>query len=319
MADRATNILDSIEHSKKQENAGTAQVCRVFRDAGILPNAPGEHSKRQEMQDNRDAGAKNSHDVHAGTSIGWNTYHTYKSECIPLAVYARTEGIRDLYQLTPQVVSNFLEIAAGTDIKYSTFDKMCSAIEKLCGCINMHNDTPQDFHSAVQDARIEAKGILSASDWQTRSYGAPEAIIGALPEEKLQIVAELQYTCGLRVSDACYIPSTGWDGQNLTVENSKNGQSITVTPPAELASRIDKIIADEGQLSVNRNTYDYQLERACNTVGEEFHGTHGLRHNYAQDRMSELTSEGMSYQDALLTVSEEMGHHRPDITMHYLR
>jgi hypothetical protein len=48
-------------------------------------------------------------------------------------------------------------------------------------------------------------------------------------------------------------------------------------------------------------------------------GIHGLRHNYAQQRMEELQSRGFYYSDALAIISQEMGHFRPDITEVYLR
>lgn len=49
------------------------------------------------------------------------------------------------------------------------------------------------------------------------------------------------------------------------------------------------------------------------------HGAHGLRHSYAQERMETLQREGYSYRDALAVVSNELGHHRADITEVYLR
>lgn len=48
-------------------------------------------------------------------------------------------------------------------------------------------------------------------------------------------------------------------------------------------------------------------------------GTHGLRHSYAQERMSELIALGYYRAHALETVSQEMGHFRPRITEVYLR
>ena len=46
---------------------------------------------------------------------------------------------------------------------------------------------------------------------------------------------------------------------------------------------------------------------------------HGLRHSYAQERMVELHALGFKYKTALETVSQEMGHFRPEITEVYLR
>ena len=48
-------------------------------------------------------------------------------------------------------------------------------------------------------------------------------------------------------------------------------------------------------------------------------GAHGLRHSYAQDRVDELKGSGHGHASALETVSQEMGHFRPDITEVYLR
>ena len=49
------------------------------------------------------------------------------------------------------------------------------------------------------------------------------------------------------------------------------------------------------------------------------HGGHGLRHTYAQNRMYQLQGLGLSYEQALAIVSQELGHFRPDITEVYLR
>jgi len=48
-------------------------------------------------------------------------------------------------------------------------------------------------------------------------------------------------------------------------------------------------------------------------------GAHGLRHSYAQERLHELQRTGLRQEQALETVSQEMGHFRADITLVYLR
>ena len=48
-------------------------------------------------------------------------------------------------------------------------------------------------------------------------------------------------------------------------------------------------------------------------------GAHGVRHSYAQQRMQELQKLGLVRDMALRTVSQEMGHFRPEITETYLR
>ena len=47
-------------------------------------------------------------------------------------------------------------------------------------------------------------------------------------------------------------------------------------------------------------------------------GAHGMRHEYAQERMRELMRH-VEHRLALAIVSEEMGHLRPGITQTYVR
>lgn len=48
-------------------------------------------------------------------------------------------------------------------------------------------------------------------------------------------------------------------------------------------------------------------------------GAHGLRHSYAQERMHELQTAGMTYYIARQVVSQELGHFRGDVVETYLR
>lgn len=316
MAERTGNILDSIEHSNKMEHRAETQVTDIFRNSCICPDKS-EKSKYAGMQENRANGAKQSHEVHQGTAISWNTYDTYKSICIPLGVFAQTQGIKEISNITPQVVSDYLVKVVDCGVKTSTFEKICSGIEKLCTCINEQNGGDgQDFHKVIDDYKAVAIEALPRPDFETRAFADPQAIIDCLPD-KMQIAAELQYTCGLRISDACHFsPDMIKDG-SLTV-NSKNGQEHTVRPTPQLMERIQAVVKAEGQFSVNRSSYAYQISKACEMTGQEG-SSHSFRHAFAQDRMAYWTGLGLSYQEALQLVSEEMGHHRPEITEWYLR
>jgi integrase len=48
-------------------------------------------------------------------------------------------------------------------------------------------------------------------------------------------------------------------------------------------------------------------------------GGHGLRHSYAQERMAELQQQGMRYDQAQVTVAQEVGHFDKDTIEAYLR
>lgn len=48
-------------------------------------------------------------------------------------------------------------------------------------------------------------------------------------------------------------------------------------------------------------------------------GGHGMRHNYAQERMDDYQGMGYSYREALAYVAQELGHFAPSTTEVYLR
>lgn len=122
----------------------------------------------------------------------------------------------------------------------------------------------------------------------------------------------------------------GREGQIYTVDG-KGGLVREVLIPNHLAERLEntrldipKEITDRG---VNYTThYDIgggqrwsaSFSSASNRALSWSAGGHGMRHTYAQERMSEL-QKSMSYEKALEVVSQEMGHFRPSITEVYLQ
>jgi integrase len=48
-------------------------------------------------------------------------------------------------------------------------------------------------------------------------------------------------------------------------------------------------------------------------------GAHGFRHTYAQNRLLCMKRNGLKTSDALLILSQELGHFRPEICLAYLR
>ncbi|GHW75362.1 integrase [Vibrio cholerae] len=123
---------------------------------------------------------------------------------------------------------------------------------------------------------------------------------------------------------------TGRDGERYTVEG-KGGLVREVIIPKDLAERLEDRrleqpiqITDRGvnytsNYDINGgNRWSSSFTTASNRALNWSSGAHGLRHSYAQERMSEL-QKSMAYEKALEVVSQEMGHFRPDITEIYLR
>lgn len=123
----------------------------------------------------------------------------------------------------------------------------------------------------------------------------------------------------------------GREGVSYTVQG-KGGMVREVVIPRELAAHLEECRLDTPQTVTDRgiryeSRYDIagghrwsnSFSAAANRTLGWSEGAHGVRHSYAQERMTELQNQGLSYENALETVSQEMGHFRPEITEVYLR
>ena len=69
---------------------------------------------------------------------------------------------------------------------------------------------------------------------------------------------------------------------------------------------------------INPEVYRRSIVRAARDSYQDYHGTHGLRWNFAQRRFLSCRDRGLSKVQALKKVSSEMGHRRASITLRYL-
>ncbi len=152
---------------------------------------------------------------------------------------------------------------------------------------------------------------------ENRAYSEPDKIIENMYENsQYGLSAELQLEAGLRVDDA--LNSEKWsinEDNSLTISGSKGGIEYQTTPLSDdLLSRVREAIEND-----YRGNYTEYRETLKENTSEEWRGTHGLRYNFAQNRMGELQEQGLSYHQALAQTSLELGHSREEITLHYLR
>ena len=308
----------SFDMSNTQLNRIEHLISRAFSEINDIGKS--RFDAKQELYAQ---GVTSSHDI--GKNIGnhsKSTLGTYKSVASVFTKYCFTEyGIKQITQIKPDMVKSFLNEAVERDYSRSTCNKYTSGLEKFAQALDKMSpaSTPRvdTWYSAISDCREMIKNETLEKDQSTRAYNNPEAIINALSDDKLKICAEMQLNHGLRLADATKINDI--QGNILTVHNSKNGQDLQIKLSDNELQRIKEVSGGSMVINVKQSTYRDALHNACNSAGEDWNGTHGLRHNYAQNRMSELTGSGESYKSALAKVSAEMGHHRPSITEIYLR
>jgi integrase len=182
-----------------------------------------------------------------------------------------------------------------------------------------------------------------------RAYSSPQIkLLCDAASQSLALSIGLAYSAGLRAMELVSIgPSNerfssnrNWDEKRFWgrkhyiafIVHGKGGLHREVRAEPELAERL-MALRRLSPISVsNRHArlvshfdligghdFSIQFTRLSNDALGFSHGAHGLRHSYAQLRLHELLCLGLSIDEAIKVVSQEMGHFAIKNTMAYLR
>ena len=224
------------------------------------------------------------------------------------------------------------------EVGQKTLDMERQAIQSM-----MQNVTGKLGQTEKLDViKSEHQQILSS-----RSYTQEQIqMVSNAQTERNALATEIAHAAGLRAHELYTLmrieertPSprpaleekfSGREGERYTVDG-KGGLVREVLIPKDLADKLETHrlehpiqITDRGvhyssYYDINGgNRWSSSFSSAANRALTWSAGAHGLRHSYAQERMSEL-QKSMGYEKALEVVSQEMGHFRPEITEVYLR
>ncbi|MGF1831806.1 site-specific integrase [Photobacterium angustum] len=269
------------------------------------------------------------------SSVG--TVRNYEERLAIVAKTVNEQMNTSLRNMTVEQAHQYLTDRAA-EVGQKTLDMERQAIQTMMQYVS--KELPPNKSLTV--IKSEAQQNLDS-----RSYTQDQikAVVGA-QTEKNALSTEIAHAAGIRAHELLTLRERsertpdnrpaldekfqGRDGQIYTVEG-KGGLVREVLIPNNLAERLEntrldipKEITDRG---VNYTThYDINggqrwsssFSSASNRTLTWSAGGHGMRHTYAQERMSEL-QKSMPYEKALEVVSQEMGHFRPDITEVYLR
>lgn len=270
-------------------------------------------------------------------SVG--TVRNYEQALTRVAEWMKANRVNhgDLRTLTPAVAITYLEQRAG-NAGQSTLNMERQAIQAM-------------MHSVTRVlAKNERLTVIRTHkpDMSGRAYTRAQvaAVIQAQhPDHAL--ATELAYVAGLRAHELfSLLPGqeraphsrphastkfSGREGHIYTVKG-KGGLIRQVLIPSTLAERLEARRLQAPRHITDRNIhylshYDIpggqrwsnSFSAASGRVLGWSHGAHGLRHSYAQERLTELQRQRLLQEDAKRTVSQELGHFRPDITDTYLR
>ena len=245
-----------------------------------------------------------------------------------LGEFARENfGIRDFEKIDGRVVESFIEHKISEGISKGTLDNYISHLSKIqIGLEKIASQHGKEYRAFTKEDLASVKEIvkdLTPNQHVNRAYNNPNALISNLSGKEF-VAAKLQLDYGLRITEATFIKENQLDGNTLTFQG-KGGYTLQKELSSELANQI-KSYMENGVFKVDQNHFRESLKDACRIEGEKYTGAHGLRYNFAQntfiERFENNLSRGMSpdeaEREALKYTSEEMGHHREEITKHYL-
>ena len=258
--------------------------------------------------------------------------YEYKDEIFKtgrqLGEFAREHfGIRDFEKIDGRVVESFIEHKISEGVSKGTLDNYISHLSKIqIGLEKIASQNGKEYRAFTKEDLASVKEVvrdLTPNQHVNRAYNNPNALISNLSGKEF-VAAKLQLDYGLRITEATFIKENQLGGNTLTFQG-KGGYILQKELSPELANQIRGYM-ENGVFKVDQNHFRESLKDACRIEGENYTGAHGLRYNFAQntfiERFENNLSKGMSpdeaEREALKYTSEEMGHHREEITKHYL-
>lgn len=242
-----------------------------------------------------------------------------------LVNYLNFIGFNFKLNLIPiDIISDFIQTKAedGNSNKtllehISKISSTFTALDNLNYAINV---TTEDF----TQLRTEFRNVGEKSRHKNRAFKLPKKVVSDL--YKLNhvsgIIAELQDACGYRIHEALQVTP-----QIIEVRNDgfyikegaikgKGGFPLHEKKiSAQLVQKITQDFTSLGEWGITPAQYNSDIKQVAGVK----HSSHAFRYNFAQALYAKLIREGHKKGLAKLIVSEAMGHHRPEITNHYLK
>jgi len=218
--------------------------------------------------------------------------------------------------MSSETVKSFLEertinLSAKSSLDYSAgFNSMVRGLEETR--VNIDSSVHNTINEMTTHFRENFNEVKD--DYTTgRAITDTSSFINNLQEirESSAIVAELQLETGYRVSEALEVANNFNNYYNpidnsLTGVSGKGGQEyISKEISSDLAYKLQNLNNVPAY-----STYQEDLKQLDHT-------SHDLRITYAQETYSELKAK-FGHDEALKKTSEELNHHRSEITQYYL-
>ena len=268
-------------------------------------------------------------------SVG--TVRNYEQALTQVTHYIKAERLGGLRDLNPASAITYLE-QRGQAVGQKTLDMERQAIQVM-----MQHVT----HALEPTERLPVIKSEQQTCLTSRAY-TPEQIklVASSQNQKNALATQISYQAGVRAHELITLQKLdqqpadprpisehkfkGREGVAYSV-HGKGGLTREIRLPLALSAQLEaraiapRHVTDRGvnyqqhyDLAGGQNWSNSFSAASSRALGWS-RGAHGLRHSYAQERMNELQTAGLVELAALETVSQELGHFRPEITKVYLR
>lgn len=229
-----------------------------------------------------------------------------------------------------------------------TMESLLAAMGKFEYAVNHYivlhgiDAPPLDTEVLRLEFYARSRKLLSKSSklFDNRAYPDPVRLIAAISDGTFQLQASLQYEGGLR-TEGVGAPSNrrlknplslnglrgiGNDpvtGNQVGIVSSKEkgGKTTEHYISTQTYQRLLEYIMNHGTLESDYNSYVEAINQAAQKTGQYVRGrgSHGLKHNFAQERYLECVAHSMTHEQALQQTSLETSHFRLRETLTYTR
>lgn len=246
-----------------------------------------------------------------------------------LGNYAKDHfNIKDMQQINHDIIMNFFNEKIENEVTFRSINTYIGHVRKaLIALRKMKINTPKQHELFNEKTLINCRGLAKEfaihTENENRAYVNPGAIIGKLTGE-FYIVGYLQLYYGLRVTEASRIKLNQLNNETKEFKFiGKGGTKMSKILDENLyniiVAKVKKCIKNgESGFKISYSSYSEELSQASKLCQERWHGTHGLRYNYAQNKYNIYIQNGYSKDEAMSKVSIDMGHVRKEIVGTYL-
>jgi len=224
-------------------------------------------------------------------------------------------NIKDMQEINNTHIEKYIESKINKGLTYNTISTYLSQIYKLqLGLDRL--DKKLDKHKnlftrdKIKELRIKAKAETKNNEHTNRAYHSLDAVEKLINNRSI-ISFKLQKNYGLRISETTRILKKQLKGDNVLTITGKGGYTRDIVLKKELYNEISEHIKTKGLFKVSNRTYENDLKITIEKTNQEFNGSHGIRYSFAQLQKINGASDS--------EISYLLGHHREEITQHYLK